>query len=210
MQPPRFVNDFTGLLNYTEQNQLERKLQNYYDTTSTQIAIATVADLQGYDIADYAIQLFNKWGIGKKDKNNGLLILIKPKYQNSRGEIFIVTGYGLEGAIPDAYAKRVISQNMEPAFAENKYYQGLDDATTTLMQMAAGEYKSENDSPSLGGIISTIVLILLLIFIISRGGGGGLLLGSLLGGLGGGGGSSGGFGGFGGGRSGGGGARGGW
>lgn len=224
MQPPRLVNDFTGLLKPDEQNLLERKLRNYLDTTSTQLYIVTVNDLDGYDIADYAPKLADKWGIGQKNKNNGLLILIKPRVGNQRGEIFIATGYGLEGAIPDAYVKRVIMNDIEPAFRDGEFYKGLDKATTTLMKMAGGEFKAdEQNDDSGGGVIIFIIIMvgLILLFAVRKKGGGGGFTGSGgmppiggFGGLGGGGsrggGFGGGFGGGGGGRFGGGGARGGW
>jgi uncharacterized protein len=209
MQPPRLVNDFASMLTSGEQNLLEHKLRNYLDTTSTQLYIVTINDFNGDNIADYASKLFNKWEIGQRDKNNGLLILIKPKNQSQRGEIFISTGYGLEGAIPDAYSKQIISRDIEPAFIQGQYYQGLDKSTTTLMNMAACEYTAddENKDIPISGVILFALLIILLLFIVSKnskGGGGGFTRGGFPGSR------FGGFGGFGGGRTGGGGSRGGW
>jgi len=74
--------------------------------TSTQIAVVIVKDLKGYSKADYAQRLGDKWGIGKKTLNNGVLILVKPRTSASQGEVEIVTGYGLGGAIPDITAPR--------------------------------------------------------------------------------------------------------
>ena len=99
--PPRLVNDFAGMLNQDEVNSLEQKLVAFNDSTSTQISIVTVPSLNGYDKADYAQRLGEKWGIGKKGLNNGILILVKPKQPDSNGQVFIAQGYGLEGAIPD-------------------------------------------------------------------------------------------------------------
>ncbi|MDY0198670.1 MAG: TPM domain-containing protein, partial [Tenuifilaceae bacterium] len=106
MQPPRLVNDFANILTDAEKSALEAKLRNYYDTTSTQLYIITVGDLQGYDVADYTIKIGEKWGIGQQGKNNGALILVKPRVGNQRGESFIAIGYGLEDVIPDAITKR--------------------------------------------------------------------------------------------------------
>ncbi|HOM41897.1 MAG TPA: TPM domain-containing protein, partial [Bacteroidales bacterium] len=96
--PPRLVNDFAGLLTGDEANALERKLVAFNDTTSTQIAIVIVKDLAGYAISDYAQRLGEKWGVGQKGFDNGIVIVVKPKTLTSRGEVFIATGYGLEGA----------------------------------------------------------------------------------------------------------------
>ena len=90
--PPRLVNDFAGMLKGNEVNSLENKLVAFNDSTSTQIAIVTVDDLKGYDVADYAQRLAQSWGIGKKGLNNGMLILVKPKTESSRGYVAIEQG----------------------------------------------------------------------------------------------------------------------
>ena len=100
--PPRLVNDFTNTLTISQANNLEYKLRNYHDTTSTQIAVVFVNDLQGTTAADFAYQLGEKWGVGTKE-NNGIVILVKPKNE-TKGEVFISVGYGLEQYVPDALA----------------------------------------------------------------------------------------------------------
>ncbi|MEE9462311.1 MAG: TPM domain-containing protein, partial [Bacteroidales bacterium] len=69
MQPPRMVNDFSGLLEAGNREQLEKKLQDFYYETSTQIYIVILDDIAGYDIADFTFQLGDKWGVGTKDKD---------------------------------------------------------------------------------------------------------------------------------------------
>jgi uncharacterized protein len=168
--PPRLVNDFAGLLNLEEINSLERKLVAFDDSTSTQIAIVILRSLNGYDIADYAQQLAEKWGIGQKGKDNGLLILVKPKTADSKGEVSIAQGYGLEGAIPDLTCSEIIDNEILPAFRNQDFYGGFDKATTTLMSLASGEFtaseygqrpkkKSENGVPLFPLIIIIIVVI---------------------------------------------------
>lgn len=237
--PQRLVNDFAGLLSRQEINALEQKLVAFNDSTSTQIAVVTVATLNGYDIADYAQRLAQKWGIGQKGLNNGILVLVKPKTSDSNGEVVLEQGYGLEGAIPDILAGQIIDNEMIPAFRNGDYYGGIDKATSTLMSLARGEFTAEEYGQRSGSgskkspSIFIIILIVILISIFSRGGGRGgrnrritsrsdlpiWLLMSMLGSGGrshggswGGfsGGGGGGFGGFGGGSFGGGGARGSW
>ena len=99
--PPRLVNDFAGVLSSAEMRALEDKLVVFNDTTSNQIAVVIVDDLQGYDRSDFAYRVARDWGVGQGDFNNGVLILVKTKSERSDGQIFIATGYGLEGAIPD-------------------------------------------------------------------------------------------------------------
>lgn len=100
MRPKRIVNDFTQLFSPQQQQALEQKLRNFNDTSSTQIAIVTVPTLQGYAPSDYAQRLAEKWGVGQKGKDNGVLLLIKPKSRTEKGQVAIAVGYGLEGVIP--------------------------------------------------------------------------------------------------------------
>ena len=120
--PPRLVNDFAGMLSGQEAEILEQKLTAFNDSTSNQIAVVTVPSLNGYDLMDYAQRLGEKWGIGQRDLNNGILILVKPKTADSGGEITIVQGYGLEGAIPDLTCSRIIDYEILPAFREADYF----------------------------------------------------------------------------------------
>lgn len=176
--PPRLVNDFAGMLSKQEADALEQKLVAYNDSSSTQIAIVTVNDLHGYDRADYSQRLAEKWGIGQKGLNNGILILVKPKTsETSRGEVFIAPGYGLEGVIPDIVCAQIIDNEILPAFRAGAYYQGLDRATSTLMSLASGEFppdqygKRNGDKlGNLSPLIFIIVLIIMIMFIRSNGG----------------------------------------
>lgn len=176
--PQRLVNDLAGMLSGQEVNALEQKLVAFNDSTSTQIAVVTVATLDGYDISDYAQRLAEKWGIGQKGRDNGVLVLVKPKTADSNGEVSIAQGYGLEGVIPDITAAEIIDQEMLPAFRNGDYYGGIDRATNTLMSLARGEFtadeygqrgrNSKKDSP---GSIFVIIFIIILITIFSRRGG---------------------------------------
>ncbi len=167
MQPPRLVNDFASILTDQEQLTLEAKLRNYYDTTSTQLYIITVSDLQGYDVADYTIKVGEKWGIGQQGKNNGALILVKPRIGNQRGEAFIATGYGLEDVIPDAIAKRIMEREMVPAFQEEHYFRGFDMATTAMINLASGKFSADGYMGE-GGLIMVLpfIIFMILFFVI--------------------------------------------
>lgn len=167
--PPRLVNDFTQLLSADEAAKLERKLVDYNDSTSTQIAIVCIPDLAGYDVSDYAFKLAESWGIGQKGTNNGILILIKPKNENGLGKVFIATGYGMEERVPDAYCKRIIEQQIIPAFRENDFYGGLDAATGTLIQMASGTYKASAKSQTSGfGFFIGLALVFFVVFFLLK------------------------------------------
>ncbi|RSK49475.1 TPM domain-containing protein [Hymenobacter rigui] len=179
--PPRLVNDLAGMLQPQQAEQLERKLVAYNDSTSSQIAVVIVPTLGDYDIFDYAQQLYRNWGIGQKDQSNGILILVAQQEHKAR----IHTGYGLEGAVPDVLAKRIISSTIVPAFKEEKYYEGLDRATDQLIALAKGEYKADpatqpkaqrsREDSSGSGISFWVIIAVLILFILlrNRGGGGG-------------------------------------
>ncbi|MGE0077246.1 MAG: YgcG family protein [Bacteroidales bacterium] len=166
MNPPRLVNDFAGLLDHDEWSRLESKLRAYHDTTSTQIYVVIVNDLQGYDISDYAFRIGEKWKVGQKGINNGVVIIIKPRIGNERGQAFIATGYGMEEIIPDAIANRIVDNEMIPNFKQNSYYAGLDAATDVIIDLALGKYTAKQyqkgESP-IAGIIFVVVFFLIII-----------------------------------------------
>ena len=236
--PPRLVNDFANILTPEQEEALEHKLVAYDDSTSNQIAVVTLqtlTDTKGVEYEEVALKILREWGVGQKNRNNGIVILIAQKERKIRIEV----GSGLEGAVPDITAKNIIENDITPNFKEGNYYRGFDEATTSIIQAAAGEYKApqgyaERGNRKGGISIGKIILaIIILIFILggmgggNRGGGfmsrrgyrgfGGPIIfpggfGGGGGGFGGGGfgGGGGGFGGFGGGSGGGGGASGSW
>lgn len=166
MQPPRKVNDFAGILNAEEQIALEQKLRAYHDSTSTQIYVVTVKDLSGYDVSDFAFRLGEKWGVGQKGKNNGIVILIKPKLGNEKGRAFIATGYGMEEIIPDATARRIVDNEMIPYFKENRYYKGINAALEVIFDLASGLYKADEYNPGespWGGLIFLVIFFLIIL-----------------------------------------------
>ncbi len=174
MNPPRMVNDFSSFFNQTEQLDLERKLRAYHDASTTQIYVVCVDDLLGYDPGDYAARLGEDWGIGQEGKDNGILILIKSKTSESRGEVYIAPGYGLEGAVPDIIANRIVDQEIIPAFQSGDYYVGIDKATDILISLTEGEFTAEEyaeRTQETGGGASLIGVILFFIVIISLFGG---------------------------------------
>ncbi|MCX6233917.1 MAG: TPM domain-containing protein [Bacteroidetes bacterium] len=171
-QPPRLVNDYTGLLQPGEINALENKLVSFSDSTSNQIAIVIVDSLYGYDPQSLAYQIGEKWGVGQKGFNNGVVVLLKPKKGNTRGDVFIATGYGLEPVIGDAISKRIIENEMIPEFKNNNYYQGLDKATSVLMSLAAKEfskakYRKKTGGYPIGALIPIIIIVI--VFLLMRG-----------------------------------------
>lgn len=233
--PPRLVNNFSkefpNFITKAEEAQLEAKLQNFAKETSNQIVIVIVDDLGGDEPWNFATELGQKWQVGQKNEDNGIIILIKPTGGQGQRKYHIAVGYGLEGVIPDLTSKRIQDKELVPNLANGDFYLALDQTTDVLMALAKGEYNAKdyakNDKNELLKVIGVLFLIIVFIVIFARKGGGkggrggndglwfatGAILGSMSGGRGGGfggGGSGGGFGGFGGGGFGGGGSGGSW
>ncbi len=239
--PPRLVNDFTNTLSKKEVRVLEKKLVRFNDTTSNQITVVIVNTLGGITPSMFAYEIGENWKVGQKKFDNGIVVLVKPKLPpENKGEVYIAVGYGLEPAIPDAIARRIVENEMIPSFRNNDYYTGINKATTILMEMASGEitaegYRKQSGANGLVTLLPFIVIIIILMVMrssrsrtqgISSGGSGSLWtalwLGSMMGsgrssgswgnfsGGGSGFGGGGSFGGFGGGSFGGGGAGGSW
>jgi uncharacterized protein len=234
--PPKLVNDYLNILTTEQKDALERKLVAYDDSTSNQFVIITIGDIGDNDIGDFATALGRKWGVGGKEFNNGLILVILIDKERNKRKVWIATGYGLEGAIPDITAKTIIENDILPNFKANDIYRGLNEGTNELIKAAAGEYKAPQGYSNRGDakpiplwlIILMIAIFWIIISNINKRGGGGMMSRRGYrrwndsvppiwfpgggGGSWGGGGSSGGggFGGFGGGSFGGGGAGGNW
>ncbi len=233
-KPTKLVNDYTTTLTADQQQVLEQKLVAFDDSTSTQIAVVIIPTLNGNDVSDYGVRLGRAWGIGGKERNNGVLLLIvNGDKANGDRKLYIGTGYGVEGALPDITAKHIIDDVIVPNFKGDDYYRGIEEGTDAIMQAVKGEYKAPegyNSRKNKGGIGRIIFIIIIIVIFLAisggKGGGGSFMsrrgfaawtIASMLsgggrgGGWNGGGGSSGGgFGGFGGGSFGGGGASGSW
>lgn len=217
------VYDYANLLSESEKSDLENKLVKYSDSTSTQIVVITEETINGEDIGILTPKWATQWGIGDKDKDNGILILVAKQER----KIWIAPGYGAEVQLVAGINGEIIRKVIKPRFKEGNYYAGLDDGTNAIYKVLQGKYKgvrqddSKGDFP-VGAIVFIVFFILLFIFRGRNGGGGSggildaIVLSSLgRGGFGGGsfGGSSGGGGfggGFGGGGFSGGGAGGSW
>ena len=148
-----------------------------------------------------------EWGIGQKGKDNGIVILVKPKTFDSQGQVFISTGYGVEEFVTDALAKQIVDYDIIPQFKEGRFFEGLDKATDTLISLLTGEFtgtqylEKQKQKDGLGGIVPFLLIFIILPLIF--GGrrrhnslGGSLPFWLMLGMMNGGRGSSGGFGGF--------------
>ncbi len=174
-RPVGMVNDFADMISDADRNRLERDLRTYRDTTSNVIAIATLPNLGGADIETYAGRLFNEWRMWEGERYNGVLILIVRDERRMRIEV----GYGLEGAIPDIEAGRIIRDILTPAFRQGDVAGGLRAATARLMGLASGEFTAVPPRRELSGetiqgfaFIIFIIIFMLIRLLAGKGGGG--------------------------------------
>lgn len=172
--PPRLVNDQAKIFTQSQVNNLEKKLVDFDKNTSTQIVVLTVESLNGYDPADFTFKVGEKWGVGQKGFNNGVVVMVKPRIGNERGQVFIAVGYGLEGVIPDAIAKRIVEREMIPRFKNGDMYGGVSDGIEVLMGLASKEFTAkeyrEKVNPAFPiGLGIAILLFIAFIFLIKMG-----------------------------------------
>jgi uncharacterized protein len=169
--PPRLVNDYAGILGNCQ--WLEDSLEKIAMETSNQICVVTMDDLGGYDKAQMAYSIGEQWGVGTQKYRNGVVILIKPKTPDSKGEAFIASGYGLEGAITDATCTRIVNQEMIPYFQENDYLGGVWAGAQVVRDLAVGEYNEEDyaqsdDEQALFALLMFIAIFVLFLYLVHK------------------------------------------
>jgi len=167
------ITDLTQTLSSDQQAQLDTKLAAFEQQKGSQIAILILPTTQPEDIAQYSIRVVEKWKIGREKVDDGILVLVAKEDRKVRIEV----GYGLEGAIPDLTAKRVINEFISPQFKQGNFYGGLDAGIDKLMGLISGEALPETKANSTGGnVIESLLPILLFGGLIS-----GLVLRGILG-----------------------------
>ena len=217
-----YVIDQSGIIDGTARDRIEGWILELKQKTNAEVAVVTVDSTGPLSIEEYAVNLFQRFGIGQKGRDNGVLLLVAYKDRHMRIEV----GYGLEGAVTDATSSRIINAIMTPEFKEGRFSDGIEKGTAAIVTLIAKEYNATltgvpqpvyQDQEGSSFWVLLLIFCIFISFFFSRGGG--MFLPILFfpgggygrGGFGGtGGGFGGGFGGFGGGMSGGGGASGGW
>lgn len=131
------VVDQAGLLDPSTATQLDQQLQAHEAATGNQVVVVTLRDLQRLTIEDYGYQLGRAWGIGQRDKNNGVLLIVVPSLRKVRIEV----GYGLEGVLTDALSSNIIQMVILPAFRDGKFNQGILEGTEAIIQALGGQYR---------------------------------------------------------------------
>ncbi len=140
--PQGFVNDFAHILTSVEKSDLEAKLVALKSSTSAEVSVVTVPSLGNETVETYATKLFEEWGIGGKEKDTGILLLVAP----TEREVRIEVGYGLEGAVTDLQSGNIIRKVITPAFKEGKYGEGISGAVEALSAIIKNSPEAEQYS----------------------------------------------------------------
>ena len=161
------ITDLTQTLNAEQSEQLSQKLAAFEQQKGSQIAVLIVPSTQPEDIAQYSIRVVEAWKIGREKQDDGVLILVAKSDRKMRIEV----GYGLEGAIPDLTAKRIITEVMSPSFKQDDFYGGINNAIDVIIKLIDGEQLPAPAAKGKGHNLENILPLLLI---------GGLVLGGIL------------------------------
>lgn len=129
------VTDLTGTLTAEQRTSLEARLQQFEAQKGSQIAVLMVPTTQPEDIAQYSIRVVEQWKLGRKKVDDGVLLIVAKDDRKLRIEV----GYGLEGALPDVIAKRIVSDDIAPHFKQGDFYGGIVAGVTRIMAVVQGE-----------------------------------------------------------------------
>lgn len=162
-----FVYDYANILSDGFEGRLNAQLVDFKDTTSNVIVVVTHPDFFGEEPWRFATDLGHAWGVSREGKDNGVVVVVKPKTESQRGQTHIAVGYGLEGAIPDAVAKRIVEGEMIPRFRENDYEGGIAAAMGVLKGLAAGEMTEYVGGKSQGEPFEGLFVLLFIAFFIA-------------------------------------------
>lgn len=147
------VIDQANLLSPAVKKDIDLILKEQEDKTSNQIVVVTLNSLNGYTIEEYSYQLGRYWGIGQKDKNNGVLLVISMEEKKIRIEV----GYGLEGALTDKISHEIVNYTIKPNFKANQYELGILKAVNEIMAAIKGEYVAKPKSDDFNGVINAFI-----------------------------------------------------
>lgn len=158
--------DFANVIDDAQEKAIEDSLEAFSRHTSNQILVMTVTSLGNFEPVEYATELGRKWGVGHEENNNGVVVLIKVKTENEKGQAFIATGYGAEGPLPDVLCNHIVEKEMIPKFKEDDYAGGVWNALAVIMPAMKGEFNVEEyvNDDSGDALLALIVMIAILAF----------------------------------------------
>ena len=161
--PQGRVSDYTGALTVDQRRNLEEKLARFEEETANQVAVVIIPTLAGDSLEDYSIRLAEKWRIGRKGRDSGVILLIAMQDRKIRIEV----GYGLEGMLPDSLAGEIIRREIASRFGQGHFYQGIQAGVDAIMAATKGEYRPASRTGRGGSSLSWIWIILFVLLVLS-------------------------------------------
>jgi uncharacterized protein len=153
------VNDYTSTLSSDEGNELENILAQFERETSNQVVVIMMPSLQGEALEDYTLRVAEKNKLGKKGRDNGVLLFIAKEDKLMRIEV----GYGLEGALNDATSDQIIRHVIRPRFRDGDFYGGIKEGVGAIILATKGEFKGMNENKASKKIFPFIIVFLIII-----------------------------------------------
>ena len=170
--PARHFTDAANIVSRGTSDRLDAKLREFENQTSNQVLVAIYPTMQSdSSIEDYTYRVAEKWGIGGKGRNNGVVLFVFPRDR----KMFMQVGYGLEGALPDGLAKQIIEREIAPRFRAGDYDGGLSAAVDAIIAATKGEYKAgpkkDVSGKSAGLVVFVVIVVIIILIIAARSGG---------------------------------------
>jgi uncharacterized protein len=164
--PVGWFNDYAGLVSPAEARRLDQKLRGLDEETSTQVVVAVFPKLPSPSLEDFTARTAESWRVGRSELDNGAIFFVFVEDRAMRIEV----GYGLEGALPDALAGRILREQVSPRFAEGDWAGGLESGIDAIVAAVRGEYTAsapdEPRGPSLAAILIVLALVILFLLLV--------------------------------------------
>ena len=168
--PPRYFNDYAGVVSRPVADQLNAQLEQFERQSSNQVLVAIYPQMESdSSVEDYTVRVAQSWRAGQAGRNNGAVLFAFMKEH----QLYIQVGYGLEGVLPDAIAKRIIEQEIVPRFRAGDVDGGMRAAVQSIIAATRGEYKGTGRTRAdrrdeSGGVMSSFIVLLVIMFVIFR------------------------------------------
>ena len=157
--PAAYFNDYAGLVSAADAQRLDAKLRQFAQETSTQVVVAVFPELPSPSLEDFTVRTAQSWRVGRKDWDNGAVLFMFVKERKLR----IETGYGLEGALPDILAARILDEQVVPRFRSGDWAGGLEAGIDGILAATRGEYTAP--PPAKRGV-PIVALLIVLLFVV--------------------------------------------
>jgi uncharacterized protein len=157
--PTAYFNDYAGVVSAADAQRLDAKLRQFAAQTSTQVVVAVFKNLPSPSLEDFTVRAATSWRVGRKDWDNGAVLFVVVDDRKMR----IETGYGLEGALPDQLAGRILDEQVRPRFRAGDWAGGLEAGIDGIMAATRGEYTAPPPKPQGVPLVALLIIVLFVI-----------------------------------------------